>query len=91
MKSIAIITLQYPHNYGSALQAFALQTAVENLGVSAEIIDYLMPYDFENYKLFRFHQYKNRPKSPENNFNALSCSSLILRNVIICPYCFVSL
>ena len=52
MVKIGTLTLHYPYNYGSALQAFALQKELEHLG-----------YDSENYKIFRFHQYFKRPKT----------------------------
>ena len=43
MKSIGIITIHKINNYGSVLQAYALQTACEDLGCSVEIIDYTFP------------------------------------------------
>lgn len=48
MKSIGIITIHKINNYGSVLQAYALQKVCEDLGYKAEIID----YDFPN----KFHQ-----------------------------------
>lgn len=63
MKRIGTVTLQYPYNYGSTFQAFALQKVVEGLGYKSEIIDYTCNYDFENYKIFRTKQYKSRPKT----------------------------
>lgn len=39
-KPVGIITFHSAHNYGSMLQAFALQTAVELLGYQSEIIDF---------------------------------------------------
>lgn len=39
-KKCAILTLHTPHNFGAMLQAYALQTAVESLGHSCEIIDF---------------------------------------------------
>lgn len=38
---VGIITFHYYINYGSALQSFAMQTALENLGYNVEIIDYI--------------------------------------------------
>lgn len=48
MKSIGIITIHKINNYGSVLQAYALQKVCEDFGYKVEIID----YDFPN----RFHQ-----------------------------------
>ena len=48
MKSIGIITIHKIHNYGSVLQAYALQKVCEDFGYKVEIID----YDFPN----KFHQ-----------------------------------
>lgn len=42
-KTAGIITMHRVHNFGSMLQALALQKAVENLGFEAEIIDYNYP------------------------------------------------
>lgn len=46
MKSIGIITIHKINNYGSVLQAYALQKACEDLGFKVEIIDYNYPNDF---------------------------------------------
>lgn len=48
MKSIGIITIHKINNYGSVLQAYALQKVCEDFGYKVEIID----YDFPN----KFHQ-----------------------------------
>lgn len=48
---IGIITFHASHNFGSALQAYAMQAAICSLGHEAIIIDYLSK-DQENYKLF---------------------------------------
>lgn len=42
-KKIGIITMHKVLNYGSALQAYALQHTIEKLGHNAEIIDYTYP------------------------------------------------
>lgn len=53
MKEIGIITFHKSNNYGSVLQAYALQQAVSGLGYSNEIIDYEpRNYDYL-YALFR--------------------------------------
>lgn len=47
MKSIGIITIHRIHNYGSALQAYALQHYIQkNCSANAEIIDYIFPNEF---------------------------------------------
>ncbi len=38
-----IITMHRPKNFGSALQAFALQTCIERIGGHCEVIDYVYP------------------------------------------------
>ncbi len=43
MKTIGIITMHKVINYGSALQAYALQKALEKIGYQSEIIDYIYP------------------------------------------------
>lgn len=40
MKNVGIITLHRSANYGSVLQAYALQEVIKSLGYSVEIIDY---------------------------------------------------
>lgn len=42
-KKIGIITMHKVLNYGSALQAYALQKVLENMGNKVEIIDYIYP------------------------------------------------
>ena len=43
MKKVGIITMHKVINYGSALQAYALQRVIEKLGYDCEIIDYIYP------------------------------------------------
>lgn len=43
MKSVGIITIHKINNYGSVLQAYALQKVCEDLGYKTEIIDYKFP------------------------------------------------
>ena len=47
MTKVGIITIHKIHNYGSVLQAFALQQACEKLGLQVEIIDYDFPNSFQ--------------------------------------------
>lgn len=46
MKTIGIITIHKINNYGSVLQAYALQKVCEDLGYKVEIIDYDFPNSF---------------------------------------------
>ena len=46
MKSIGIITIHKINNYGSVLQAYALQKVCIDLGYKVEIIDYDFPNSF---------------------------------------------
>lgn len=46
MKTVGIITIHKINNYGSVLQAYALQKVCEELGYKAEIIDYDFPNEF---------------------------------------------
>lgn len=43
-KTIATMTFHLAHNYGAMLQAYALATAVNNLGYRCEVLDYRFPY-----------------------------------------------
>ena len=43
MKKIGILTMHRVQNYGSALQAYALQEYINRLGYDAELIDYIFP------------------------------------------------
>ena len=43
MKKVGIITMHRVQNYGSALQAYALQAYISKLGYAAELIDYIYP------------------------------------------------
>lgn len=52
MKKIGILTFQRASNYGAALQMYALQKKICDLGYDAEIIDFLCPYIFNPYKPF---------------------------------------
>lgn len=46
MKTVGIITMHKVINYGSALQAYALQQVIEKLGYDCEIIDYVYPNEY---------------------------------------------
>ena len=55
---VGIITFHCSYNFGSALQSFAMQAAVQRLGYAASLIDYRSK-DFEQYRLVQF----KHPKS----------------------------
>ena len=57
MKKIGTITFHAPYNYGSALQATALQTFLENNGYEVDILNFYDKLDMRQYKLFRTHYY----------------------------------
>lgn len=63
MKSVGIITIHKINNYGSVLQAYALQKVFENMGCKVEIIDYNFPNEYHIQ-----HQYtikdNNQPNEP---------------------------
>lgn len=52
---VAIMTFHCSYNFGSALQAYALQRAIEMLGHECNIIDY-RSRDFESYKLIKLRK-----------------------------------
>ena len=60
---VGIITFHCSYNYGSALQAFALQKYINMHLGQAQIIDFVQPEDFKQYRLFRTHLYLRNPKS----------------------------
>lgn len=46
-RDIGIITMHRVTNFGSVLQAYALQCAIEKMGYKTEIIDYIYPNNFQ--------------------------------------------
>lgn len=50
MKSVGIITFHGAHNYGSSLQAYALQNTVSALGYDCEIIDFRTEQQKDQYR-----------------------------------------
>lgn len=55
MKTVGIITIHRIYNYGSVLQAYALQIACERMGFRVEVIDYHFP------NVFHFSKMKQEP------------------------------
>ena len=50
IKTVKIITFHAPYNYGSSLQAFALQHVITNLGYDCETINFRVPEQKEMYR-----------------------------------------
>lgn len=48
---IGIISFHCPYNYGSALQAWAMQTKLEQLGYPCKILNYYYEHDMRNYDI----------------------------------------
>jgi hypothetical protein len=61
VKKTATVTFHCSYNYGSALQAYALQQIQLKNGIENEIIDFVYSYDMRNYNLFRTHYYFTKP------------------------------
>lgn len=57
MHRIGIITFHAAYNYGSALQATALQMFLEKNGYQVDILNFYDQLDMRQYKLFRTHYY----------------------------------
>ena len=51
MMKTATITFQNTNNFGAALQCYALQTTIKQLGAENEVLDYTSPYLNKSYKL----------------------------------------
>lgn len=51
MKKIGIITMHRIRNYGSALQAYALQSVIEKMGYECFLIDYMFPNAYHKDKV----------------------------------------
>ncbi len=64
MKSIGIITIHKINNYGSVLQAYALQRICEQLGYNVEIIDYEFPNSYHTYNPFA-RKYPRQTSEPK--------------------------
>lgn len=60
---VGTVTFHRSYNYGSALQAYALQKYLEDTGYEVKIIDFVMPLDFEQYKLFHKQYYKTNKRA----------------------------
>ena len=63
MKSTGIITIHKINNYGSVLQAYALQMVCEEMGLKTEIIDYNFPNKVHAGNRYATHQ-DTQPTEP---------------------------
>ena len=63
MKTIGIITIHKIYNYGSVLQAYALQKVCENLGYKVVIIDYNFPNAYQQGNKYRVSE-DTQPNEP---------------------------
>lgn len=63
---IGILTFHYAHNYGAMLQAYALSTWLNNNGYDAVIIDYRLPFIYDNHRKFTFRQFVKYYRSNNN-------------------------
>ena len=61
-QTIGIITFHCSYNYGSALQAYALQAYLNKNDKKVKVIDFVLKSDFEQYHLFRTSLYKKHIK-----------------------------
>ena len=65
MKKVGILTEHRARNFGSCLQAYALQTAINKLGHKADIVDY-RPQAIENsFGVFIVDLFEKAKKSPK--------------------------
>ena len=62
-QKVGIVTFHAADNFGSALQAYALEDVLRNMGYEPEIVNILYAKDAEQYKVFRKKIYKERPKA----------------------------
>lgn len=60
---IGIVTFHAAENFGSALQAYALERVLKDKGYSPEIINCILDEDMKQYRLFRTSIYKERPRA----------------------------
>lgn len=62
-QKVGIVTFHAADNFGSALQAYALEDVLRNMGYRPEIVNILYAKDMEQYKVFRKKIYKERPRA----------------------------
>lgn len=62
-KKIGIITFHAAENFGSALQAYALQKILQEYGFDVSIIDAILDLDMQQYNIFKTYLYLEHPKN----------------------------
>ena len=63
---IGILTFHYAHNYGAMLQAYALCTKLKSFGHNAEIVDYRLPYIYNNHERLGLYAFYKKKYTTEN-------------------------
>lgn len=79
MSKTGILTFHAAYNFGSNLQAYALQNVIEKLGHEVEIINYRPENQFGMYSLINT-KYFNKGVVAKNFFNILNAPKIIKRN-----------
>ena len=83
---IGLITMHKVLNYGSALQAFALQHSIRMLGAESEIIDYIYPKEpnysiYTRFKFWLIDFLKGFPRKTKNRkFKSFYSNKFVLTN-----------
>ena len=72
MNKVGIITIPRANNYGSVLQAYAIQQFIQELEMDSEFIDYLSPFLIKRYNLWDFRK-----------GDLLKSSKSLIRNILI--------
>lgn len=81
MKKIAIVTGYHIKNYGSALQAFATQRVLDNMGVPNECINYKKNKDINQFiRIFNIPLLKTKLKSIKKKIYAKKNPELLGKN-----------
>ena len=62
-KKVGIVTFHMAENFGSVLQAFALEHFLIHMGCEPEIVNCILKSDMEQYRLFRINLYCKRPRA----------------------------
>lgn len=65
MKKVGILTEHRARNFGSCLQAYALQTAIERIGYEANIVDYRPKAIEDSFGIFIVDLYRQCEKNPK--------------------------
>ena len=77
--NIGIITFHSAHNYGACLQAYALQTILDNNGYNVRIIDFKNDYIDRNFKPFVIREGNIVRKIKSLAINVICCKKNVKR------------